>query len=113
MPVEFDRDTDDVLENALDSGRLPRNDALKQVVLEAVVADLEPGATYDKTRIDETVAEFFEDYVTVRRELVNFGYLSHDHLEGTYEVRKLKLTEEDYRDNTRLERHAKDLGILE
>lgn len=65
MTVEFDRDTEEVLGKALDSGRLPGNDALKQVVLEAVVADL------------------------------------------------LELAEEDYRENTRLERHAKDLGVLD
>jgi len=65
VTVEFDRDTEEVLEKALDSGRLPGNDALKQVVLEAVVADL------------------------------------------------LELAEEDYRENTRLERHAKDLGVLD
>lgn len=56
---------------------------------------------------------FFDDYVLVRRELVNFDYLFYDNTANTYEVRKTTLSESDFRNNTLLERHAKDPGWLE
>lgn len=113
MAIDYDRDTEAFAEKCKSDGKLPRNDALKQIVLQDLVADLDDDRTYDKSEIDELVGEHFDDHVLVRRELVNFGYLSQDHLAGTYEVRKRELAEDDFREISRLERHAEDLGILE
>jgi hypothetical protein len=113
MPVEFDRDEDAFFERCVADGVFPRNDALKQIVLERVVADLEFEATIEKADLNETIAEYYDDYALVRRDLVNFGYLDHDHLAGTYEVAKRELEAADYREISRLERHARDLGVLD
>lgn len=113
MEIEYDRDTDEFYRKCLDSGQLPRNDALKQIVLERVVEDLEVGKTYTKEELRPVLDGTFDDEVLVRRELVNFGYLRYDNVENTYRVHKRELSEEDYRNNTRLERHARDLGLLE
>lgn len=113
MEIEYDRDPDQVYEASLERGRLPRNDALKQIVLERIVDQFEMGEEYDKRELDEVLEPAFEDHVLVRRELVNFGYMKHDNTENTYLVRKTELSAEDYRANTRLKRHAKDLGLIE
>jgi hypothetical protein len=113
MNLDYDRDPDKYYEQRLDSGRLPNNDALKQIVLERLVEQFDDDTTYTKSEVDEVLAADFEDHVLVRRELVNFGYLSYDNTANTYDIRKRELTEDDYRQNTRLERHARDLGLLE
>lgn len=111
--VEFDRDEAAFHERCVEAGRLPRNDALKQIPLERLAAEFDPGETYTKATVTDLIAEQFDDPVLVRRELVNFGYLRHDNREGTYELIKRRLDREDYRENTRLERHARDIGLLE
>jgi len=113
MDVEYDRDPDEVVASSLEGGQLPRNDALKQIVLERLVEKFEVGETYEKRAVNDVLAEHFEDYVLVRRELVNFGYMRYDNTANTFEVRKTELSEQDYRENTRLRRHAEDLGLLD
>lgn len=113
MDIEYDRDPEEFHASCVDRGRLPKNDALKQIVLGRVVARFEGGKTYHKEEVTETLEPDFEDHVLVRRELVNFGYLKYDNTANTYQVQKTELSEQDYRTNTRLERHARDLGLLE
>jgi len=113
MEIDYDRDPEEFYEQRLESGRLPNNDALKQIILERIVDRFDEDTTYTKSAVTDVLAEDFDDHVLVRRELVNFEYLSYDNTENTYEVRKRALTEEDYRTNARLERHARDLGLLE
>lgn len=113
MDIEHDRDQEEFFDNCVESGRLPSNDALKQLVLERLVREFEEQRIYDKAAVNDSLHPFFDDYVLVGRELVNFGYLSYDNTANTYEVRKTELPESDYRSNTRLERHAKDLGWLD
>lgn len=113
MDLDYDRDPDDYYETRLESGRLPKNDALKQIILERLVDRFDDDTTYTKSAVNEILSKEFEDYVLVRRELVNFRYLKYDNTANTYEVWKRELTEKDYRNNTRLERHARDLGLLE
>ena len=113
MELSYDRDPDEFFERRLESGRLPKNDALKQIILERLTDRFEDDTTYTKQEVNERLADDFADHVLVRRELVNFDYLRYDNIENTYEVHKRALTEEDYRTNTRLERHARDLGLLE
>lgn len=113
MDIEYDRDPAEFYESCLERGRLPNNDALKQIVLERLADQFEPDEIYDKQEVTERLEPRFDDHVLVRRELVNFGYLRYDNTENTYRVQKTELSEQDYRENTRLERHARDLGLLE
>ncbi|WP_254863226.1 DUF2087 domain-containing protein [Halovivax gelatinilyticus] len=113
MDLQYDRDADEYAAACLERGRLPRNDALKQIVLARVIDRFDVGETYEKSAVNDVLSVDFDDHVLVRRELLNFGYVSYDNTENTYTVVKTELSESDYRNNTRLERHAKDLGLLE
>ena len=113
MAIEFDRDTDEFFRRCVDEQTVPGNDALKQIVLERIAAAFELGETYEKAAVNETIQEYFEEYVFLRRELVNFGYLTHDNRAGTYTAEKHELSEADFRSISRLERHARDIGVLE
>ena len=101
------------MDRCVEEGRLPRSDALKLPVLERVPDEFEVGEPDAKEDLTGTLGEYFDDPVLVRRELVNFGYVGHDNTAGTYTVRKRSLTEEDVRSISRLERHARDLGLIE
>ncbi|MFC7073074.1 DUF2087 domain-containing protein [Halovenus rubra] len=113
MDINYDRDPESFYQSCLERARLPRNDALKQIILERLAEKFERGDTYQKNEVTETLESHFDDPVLVRRELVNFGYLRYDNTQNTYRLHKTKLSEQDYRENSRLERHATDLGLLE
>lgn len=74
---------------------------------------METGRTYSKSDVNEKIESHFADFVMVRRELVNFQYLEYDHRTNEYTVVRRQLSEEDVRAISRLERHAKDIGLLD
>jgi hypothetical protein len=113
VTFDYDRDVDRFVEERLGEGTLPSNDALKLAVLEHPLEAFEVGETYDKGELTDRLGESLDDPVLARRELANFGYVDHQHLDGTYTVRKRSLSEADVRSISRLERHAEDLGLLE
>lgn len=114
MALDFDRDRDAFFEKCRDSDSVPGNSALKLIVLEELVdRKFAVGETYTKTEVTERIGEHFEEPIHLRRELVNFGYLRYDNRENEYEVRTLELSEDEVRENGHLERHAKDIGVLD
>ncbi len=96
-------------EKYVKSKQFPKNDALKQIILKRIMQDFEFDRVYNEKEVDETIKKYFSDYATIRRELVNFGYMSRDSLKMEYKVVKKELTKEDYEKNTLLRRHAKDI----
>jgi hypothetical protein len=114
MELEYDRDTDAFFERCVDQGTFPRNDALKLVVLERILEEsFTVGETYEKSTVNERLEPYHEDYILLRRELVNFGYCRYDHLTNEYTVETAELSESDIRSISRLERHARSLDLLE
>ncbi|MDH5018687.1 DUF2087 domain-containing protein [Halobacterium rubrum] len=113
MALSFDRDWREFFETRVEADSLPGNDALKLVVLEELLDEFEVGETYSKAEVNATLGEHFGDHVTVRRELVNFGYVHYDNTTNEYTVVKRELSEAEVRERTRLERHARDVGVLE
>jgi hypothetical protein len=113
MALSFNRDRSEYFETCVEADSLPGNDALKLIVLEALLDEFEVGETYSKAEVNATLGDYFTDHVTVRRELVNFGYARYDNTENEYTVVKRELSEADVRERTRLSRHARDLGVLE
>ena len=113
MGLSFDRDRRECFETRVEADSLPGNDALKLVVLEELLDEFAVGETYTKREVNATLGEYFTDHVTVRRELVNFGYVHYDNTANEYAVVKRELSEADVRERSRLERHARDLGVLE
>lgn len=113
MALSFDRDRREYFRQRVDADSLPGNDALKLVVLEELLDDFEVGETYTKREVNDVLGEYFTDHVTVRRELLNFGYVRYDNTANEYTVRRRELDEADVRERTRLARHARDVGVLE
>jgi hypothetical protein len=71
-----------VLRNFVDEdGRipaLPAREAKRRVVLEYVAQRFEPGREYDEKQVNGVLLELFDDYVTLRRLLVDEGLLARD-----------------------------------
>jgi hypothetical protein len=113
MTLTYDRDREAFFEECRERGRLPKNDALKLIVLERLLEPLEVGETYMKAELNERVEPHFDDHALVRRELVNFGYCRYDNRTNEYTVEKTTFDEDDLGEISRLERHARDVGLVE
>jgi hypothetical protein len=64
--------------------RLPTQHKKRLIVLEQFARRFQPGRTYDEPEVDAAIAEQFNDYCTIRRELVEEGYLERE--AGHYRV---------------------------
>ena len=114
MTLDFDRDRETVFEKHRRNDSMPGNGALKLLVLEELLdREFEVGEVYGKEEFTRRIGEHFARPIELRREFVNFGYARYDNRENEYEVRTVELSEADVRANDHLERHAKDLGVLE
>ena len=87
-------------------GHLPKNDFEKQAVLLVLLREFKKGKVYNEGEVNEHIKLHFEDFATIRRELVNYGYLSRDPYKGEYKLVKDKLYVEDLEHHTLLKRHA-------
>lgn len=70
-----------VLRNFVEAGRLTRLPARygqKRVVLEYVATRFEPGRPYTEPEVNERLQELHDDYVSLRRYLVDEGLLERD-----------------------------------
>lgn len=90
---------------------LPKNDFEKQAILLKVI-ELFEDRKYEEEEVNSTIKPLFDDYVLVRRELINFSYMGRDSSKGIYWVTKRTLSFEDVRKNTILARHAKPFGVV-
>ena len=113
MELSYDRDPDAFFEKCRANQTFPRNDALKLIVLERLLEAFDEGETYTKTDVNAKIESTFDEYILIRRDLVNFGYLRYDNRENTYTVDRTELSRDAIRDISRLERHARDIGALE
>ena len=109
--IKFPFDVNAFFKKCLKHGHLPKNDFEKQAVLIKILEDFED-RIYDESEVNEIIKKYFDDYATIRRELVNFGYMQRDARSGKYKVIKRDLTKEDIRKNTLLRRHAEPYKIL-
>lgn len=86
---------------------LPKDDVAKQDVLSRIAQAFEE-KTYSEDEVNELIKSLDDDdHVLIRRELVNFGYLSKDAYAGTYLLVKRSLSEDE------LERIAKRQSRVE
>ncbi|RNB86020.1 DUF2087 domain-containing protein [Brevibacillus panacihumi] len=58
--------------------KLPRKQKEKRIVLEEVAKRFEPDRLYTEPEVNEILQAVYEDYVTVRRYLVDFGLLDRE-----------------------------------
>ncbi|MFH1648966.1 MAG: DUF2087 domain-containing protein [Candidatus Woesearchaeota archaeon] len=76
--------------------RLPSDDLEKQKFLEKVAISFKESQHYSEEEVNNMIKLVTkDDYVLVRRELVNFGYLGRDPYKGDYWLIKNKLTDEE------------------
>jgi hypothetical protein len=74
---------------------LPKDDLAKQPVLSRIAQTFEE-RVYSEDEVNDLIRELDDDdHVLIRRELVNFGYLSKDAYAGTYRVLKRSLSPQE------------------
>jgi biotin operon repressor len=75
------------LKNFFDGERLksiPAQRKQRVIVLQALLERFEPGKKYPEKAVNEILLTAHEDYATLRRELVDYGYMVREN--GVYEV---------------------------
>lgn len=80
--VEGDAFRDKVLRTFFKHGRLikiPTQQKKLQVVLEEIVKVFDSARTYTERDVSITLSEYHDDFATLRRELVDFGYMTRKH----------------------------------
>jgi hypothetical protein len=78
-------DEEAVLRTFFRDGRLteiPAKESKRRIVLERVALEFEPGERYDEKEVNTIVGRFYNDYATLRRYLVDEGFLDREH--GVY-----------------------------
>ncbi|MBQ3707768.1 MAG: metalloregulator ArsR/SmtB family transcription factor [Clostridia bacterium] len=71
--------------------QLPTQRKKREVVLRVLAEAFEPGRTYPESAVDEAIRARYDDYCTVRREMIAFGMMERRHNpaggEDLYEVK--------------------------
>ncbi|MBQ7826751.1 MAG: metalloregulator ArsR/SmtB family transcription factor [Clostridia bacterium] len=79
-----------VLDSFLVNGRLlslPAQQKKREIVLEKLAERFDPDRTYTEREMNAVILEYYDDFCTVRREMVGLGLMERDH--GIYRrVRK-------------------------
>jgi len=81
-PLDPDRQRAAVLRAFIRDGRLvrlPAARAKRRVVLEHIAACFEPGVRYPERAVDAVLRAWYDDYVTIRRYLIEEDLLARDH----------------------------------
>jgi hypothetical protein len=75
-------DEEHVLRSFFRSGRLteiPMKRSKRLIVLERIALEFEPGILYDEKEVNATLGRFFTDHASLRRYLVDEGFLAREH----------------------------------
>jgi hypothetical protein len=74
-------DEESVLRAFFRNGRLteiPTKASKRRIVLERIALEFEPGIRYDEREVNAVVGRFFNDHASIRRHLVDEGFLDRD-----------------------------------
>ena len=74
-------DEETVLRTFFRDGRLtevPAKEGKRRIVLERIALEFEPGVRYEEKTVNVVVGRFFPDHATIRRYLVDEGFLSRE-----------------------------------
>ena len=105
--IIFPFDTQKLFVKCVKNQIFPRNDFKKRVVLIKIAKKFKFNKIYSEQQVNTTIKQYFKDFALIRRELVNFGYMSRDPIKGEFRLLKQTLTKEEIERNTLLKRHAK------
>ncbi|WP_096189467.1 DUF2087 domain-containing protein [Evansella halocellulosilytica] len=62
--------------------QFPAKEKRKIVILKYICSKLEKGRTYTEREINETIKQYFDDYVTIRRYIIEYGFVDR-HQDGS------------------------------
>lgn len=74
-------DEEAVLRTFFRNGRLievPAKESKRRIVLERIALEFEPGERYDEREVNAIVGRFFDDHASLRRYLVDEGFLDRE-----------------------------------
>jgi biotin operon repressor len=75
-------DEESVLRTFFRDGRLteiPAKESKRRIVLERIAIEFEPGVRYPEREVNAIVGRFFNDHASIRRYLVDGGFLDREH----------------------------------
>ncbi len=80
----------------------PKNQYLLQSLLQYLLEkEFVLGTTYSDQEVRDRLKKYYPDeYPTIRRDLVNYGYFKLDPINTTYTVMKMTITEQDIQNNS-------------
>ncbi len=85
-PTARPQGTGQIVDRFLDAGgritALPAKQSRRRLVLDLAARRFVPGVHYTEAEVNLELRALFDDYVTLRRELVDFGFL--DRAQGQY-----------------------------
>jgi hypothetical protein len=57
---------------------IPARESKRRIVLERIAIEFEPGVRYSESEVNGIIARFFNDHASLRRHLVDEGFLARD-----------------------------------
>lgn len=82
MERYFDRDMNLVIKE------FPAKEKRKIIILQQIMTNFEYQHVYTEKQVNEIIKKYYEDYSTVRRYLIQYGFLDRDSAQGTYWVKR-------------------------
>jgi len=86
------KEKDDVLSRYFDgNGNLiiknfPAKEKKKIIILQKLVENFQPSRNYSEQEVNEILQRYYEDFVTVRRYLIQYGFMARDKTGANYRV---------------------------
>ena len=65
----------------------PAKEKKKIIVLQKIMENFRPGENYSEKEVNEILQQFYEDFVTVRRYLIQYGFMDRDKTGANYRVK--------------------------
>jgi hypothetical protein len=81
---------DNVLKNYIRDGKVrifPSKEKKKVIILEYIIDKFEPNQRYSEKEVNETIKSTIDDYATVRRYLIDFGFMKRSNDGSEYWVK--------------------------
>lgn len=111
MNLVFPFDVEKFFNDCVKQKNFPKNNFQKQVILLTIVRDFKDKKTYSEEQVNEIIKKYFEDYVLIRRELINFGYMMRNPENSNYWVVRNTFTKEDIKNNSFIKKDAKKFNL--
>ena len=75
--------------------RLPAQRKKQEIILREIARRFEPGRDYPEPEVNAIISEVYDDYCTVRREMIGCGLMTRQAVKGAYDVYRLVVLPKD------------------